>query len=103
LAAATLDNRELAQSAAIRETMLKVELMLANHAHAVEEMMEKPAEETTEPAPDVSAAILESTQMTAQAIQQMMQALVMPRTTELQMDEMGNPVGSISRVVNDVA
>lgn len=98
LAAATLDKREIEQAAAIRETMLKVELMLTNHVNAVEEMMEKPPEQTTEPAPDLSAAILESTQMTAQAIQQMMQALVMPRTTELQMDEMGNPIGSISRV-----
>ena len=98
LAAVHLDMREAETKAAIRETMLKVEKMLSDHANAVEEMMEKPPEETTEPAPDVSAAILESTQMTAQAIQQMMQALVMPRTTELQMDEMGNPIGSISRV-----
>ena len=98
LVQAELDKRKVEQTAAIREAMLQVEKMLLKHSAEVEDAMEQPPDQAQPMQPDVMLAIAESTAATGEAIRQMMQALVMPRTTELQMDEMGNPIGSVSRV-----
>lgn len=102
LAEEQLRNKELQNEAKIKEAVFTVERMLAEHARAVRGEIESTAQPDDDDAapvkPDTVDAILQSTAETAEAVRRMVATLSADRTTELLMDDDGNPIGSRSRL-----
>lgn len=106
LAESELRNKALENDAKIKEAVFTVERLLAKHELAVRGEIDSssgPAEEKSAVTPETVDAILQSTAATADAVRNMLSTLSAERETELINDDMGNPIGSRSRIVQQPA